>query len=283
VLSSRNPSIVGQPVTLTAQVSSPGSTLVPTGSVEFIISNSPNVAVHEVVPLDSGGVATLVTANLSVGVHAVSVSYPNASPFAGSVGVLTQTVTRAPTAALLTTSRASSVWGQLVTFTAYLSPRSAQGAVDFLVDGKMVAHAVVNANGIATLSSSTLTVGAHTVLAKYAGSGLNAPATSPPLTQTVTQARSRVTLTSSLSSAQAGTMLRFTAVVAAASTGVGTPTGSVQFFVDGSFFGAAPLVHGRAGMLTSLLGRGRHTVQAKYMGNPRTFLLSSSTITQRVM
>jgi hypothetical protein len=251
--------------------------------VEFSIGNSPNVALHEIVPLDSGGTATFVTSNLLLGDHSVVVSYPNSAPFAGSVGTITQNVGKVLTTVALSTSRPTTAWGQSVTFTAMLSSQLAQGAVDFFIDGKIAVHGVVNNNGIATMTSSTLAVGKHTVVAKYSGSALNTPAASAPLTQTVALATSRVGLTSSLNPSTLGSAVTFMAVVTAVGPGVGTPTGNVQFLVDGSLYGVAPLVHGRAGLITSRLTRGRHTVTAKYMGNPRTFLASSASVTQRVV
>jgi FtsP/CotA-like multicopper oxidase with cupredoxin domain len=281
--SSSNPSTVGQSVTFTASVSAPGSTLTPTGSVEFTIANSPNVAVHEIVPLDSNGVATLQTSNLLVGSHTVTVTYPNAAPFAASTGQLTQVVNKVPTTVSLSSSRSSSVWGQMVTLTARMSTDLAQGTVDFVLDGRVITRAVLGTAGMATVSSSTFAVGTHTVVAKYGGSALYAASTSAPLTLTVSPARSRLTVTSSSTTSTFRSAVTFTAVVTAVAPGVGTPTGNVQFFVDGVSSALAPLRQGRAGFKTSTLARGRHTVTAKYVGNPRTFLASTGSLAQRVV
>jgi hypothetical protein len=281
VTSSRNPSAVGQSVTFRAAVSA-GAGLVPTGAVVFTIGNSPQAALTATVPLDDTGVATFTTSNLLVGAHTVKVSYPNAAPFAGSVGTLGQTVTRATSSVSLTSSRASSVWGQSMTFTATLTPDVAQGSIDFMVDGKLVVRAVIGNTGVATLTTSTLAVGAHTVVAKYSGSAVLAPSSSTTLKHTVAQARSKVVLTSNIARPAVGASITFTAVVSAVAPGVGTPTGNVQFLVDGKLYGAAPLVHGRAGLITKSIPAGNHTVTAKYVGNPKTFLTSSASITQRV-
>jgi hypothetical protein len=285
VTSSQNPTMVGDSVTLTAAVTAPGSNLTPTGMVEFAIDNSPDAAVTELVPLDSNGVATLETSNLLVGAHSVVVTYPNSAPFGGSVGNLTQNVGRVNTTLALTRSRAGTAWGQSVTFTATLSSQSAQGAIDFIIDGKLAVHGLVDATGVARMTSSTLGVGKHTVVAKYAGTPLNTPATSTPLTHTVTMATTRVTLTSNRNpSTYLLTKVTFTAVVRVVAPGVGTPTGNVQFWLDtNTLLGVAPLVHGKAGLATSSLLIGRHTVTAKYMGNKRTFLPSSASVTQRVL
>jgi hypothetical protein len=283
VTSSRNPSTVGQSVTFTATVSAGGVGLVPTGSVQFVLSNGPQANIVASVPLDGQGVARYTTSNLLVGSHAVYATYGRAAPFEGSRSTtLTQVVNRIPTSLALSSNRAPSVYGQAVTFTATVSQQSAGGTVTFVVDGTQLVNAVVGTNGQATWTTSTLSVKSHTVVAKFSGSTLYAPSNSATFAQVVGQARSRVTLTSSLTPSRFGQAVTFTAVVTAVSPGVGTPTGNVQFKVDGVLIGAVTLVHGRAGVITSSIPRGNHTVTAVYMGNVKSFSTSTASITQRV-
>jgi hypothetical protein len=85
LVSSTNPSTVGQSVTFTATVRSAAGT--PTGSVEFFGGS----ASLGVVPL-RGGVACVSTSALAVGSYAITAVYSGDASFADSKGALTQAV-----------------------------------------------------------------------------------------------------------------------------------------------------------------------------------------------
>ena len=87
--------------------------------------------------------------------------------------------------------------------------------------------------------------------------------------QNVTQASSSTTVGSSLNPSVYGQAVSFTATVAAVSPGTGTPTGTVQFNLDGSAFGSpVTLVSGTAtSTSTNTLTVGNHVVTAVYAGN----------------
>ena len=91
LISSLNPSSFGQPVTLTATVTSPPffNMLAPTGTATFY----DGAAIVATSSLDSSGRATLTTSNLSVGTHSITVTYNGDSNFAPSTSpVLSQIV-----------------------------------------------------------------------------------------------------------------------------------------------------------------------------------------------
>jgi hypothetical protein len=72
-----------------------------------------------------------------------------------------------------------------------------------------------------------------------------------------------------------GQTVTFTATVSAAS---GTPTGSVQFQIDGADFGnAVPLTNGVAQISTPTLSAGPHNVTAAYTSDSPNFLDSATT------
>ena len=107
IVSSLNPSMLGQLVTFTATVASPGG--VPTGTVAFRDGS----AVLGTSTL-SAGVATFATAGLSAGLHPITAVYGASPNFTGSTsGVLSQSVTIAPT----------------YTFTGFLSPMATAGTL----------------------------------------------------------------------------------------------------------------------------------------------------------
>ena len=104
------------------------------------------------------------------------------------------------------------------------------GSVTFTDGGKSIGTAFLNANGIASLSDSTLTPGSHTIVANYAGdSNINA-SSSTPLTVIVKEL-TQVTLASSANPTSTLSSIVLTATVT--NSGVGVPTGTITF-TDGS-------------------------------------------------
>jgi uncharacterized repeat protein (TIGR01451 family) len=90
VTSSANPSVLAQPVTLTATVSSAvSSAATPTGDVDFFDTTT-NTDLGTITL--SEGVAELTTSSLSIGLHAIQASYSGDSIFQPSVGLIMQGV-----------------------------------------------------------------------------------------------------------------------------------------------------------------------------------------------
>ena len=67
----------------------------------------------------------------------------------------------------------------------------------------------------------------------------------------VTQALTTTTLTASANPSLLNQPVTFTATIAAPVTGLGTPTGSVQFIVDGSNFGSPVALSGGAASIST--------------------------------
>src|SRR5262249_24020739 len=153
------------------------------------------------------------------------------------------------------------------------------GTVDFFVDGSDVSGPVALSGGSATYSTSSLSVGTHTVAATYSGD-TNFSGSSGSLSggQTVNQASSSTSLSSSANPSTFGDNVTFTATVAAVSPGAGTPTGTVNFTIDGSSAGSGTLAGGTASISTSALSAGLHTVVASY-GGDANFSGSSGSLT----
>jgi Bacterial Ig-like domain (group 3)/Pentapeptide repeats (8 copies) len=106
-------------------------------------------------------------------------------------------------------------------------------------------------------------------------------ATTNPAALTVnSQASTTLNLSSSVNPSTLGKSVRFTATLVGSS---GTPTGSVQFKVDGANLGSpVSLSGGRAtSQAIATLSAGSHTVVANYAGSP-SFAPSSSRLTQIV-
>jgi Bacterial Ig-like domain (group 3) len=168
IASSANPSVFGQPITLTATVSpvSPGSTT-PTGSVTF------SYYTHFLGTVTlSNGQASITVTNLSVASHLIQATYSGDLFYAPSTGTLNQVVGRASTTTALSSSLNPSTSGQPVTFTATVTVNAPgagipNGIVNFMDGNTLLATVTLNSSGIATYTTSTLSVGSQNVKAVY--------------------------------------------------------------------------------------------------------------------
>ena len=87
-------------------------------------------------------------------------------------------------------------------------------------------------------------------------------------TLTITQAESVLTIVSSANPALPGSSVTFTNHLTALPPGVGTPTGNVQFKVDGTNYGGpVGLANGSGNLSTSTLAAGEHSVSVEYPGD----------------
>lgn len=133
-----------------------------------------------------------MTSALTVGTHTVSVAYAGSVNYRPSSSAnLTQTVNKAASRTVVTTSGSPAVRGTTVVLTATVTavapgagPRT--GAVQFRIDGLNVGDPVaLNTGGQAALAISTLTPGRHTVSAQYSGDGNFNPSASANITQRI--------------------------------------------------------------------------------------------------
>lgn len=282
VATAPNPSTFGQTVTFTATVATAGGPA-NQGSVQFTDGGS---AIGGPVPVDGAGKATLTTAALAVGTHAIAGNYTGAGNLADSSGSASQVVAKAPTATGLTSSLNPSDVGQSVTFIATVtsggSPVTA-GTVQFSDGGGNLGAAVlVAADGTATFTTSALTAGTHSVTAGYAGTATLAASTSTALDQVVAKLVTATGLGTSLNPSQFGQSVTLTATV----TSGGSPVtaGSVTFTDSGASIGAAVPVaaDGTATLTTSALGVGTHPILATYSGTSTLATSSSDQLDQVV-
>ena len=178
--------------------------------------------------------------------------------------------------------------GQSVTFTAVVtsSHGTPGGGVTFM-DGNQVLGTgslrVVGRIDRAVFTTSTLSIGTHTITAVYAGAGNFAGSSSSPLSEVVNRALTSTTVSSSRNPANVGQAVTFTAVV---NSSAGRPGGTVSF-MDGSQVidtETLSLVSGsqRATFTTSSLGDGIHLIQAVYSGST-TFDTSTSNLLPEVV
>lgn len=268
VTASPNPSVYGQTVTFTATVTS-GATAVTQGSVTFkegalIVSGPTN--------LDASGQATLNASSLSAGPHIITAEYSGDPAFAASSGSTTQTINKASTSTTVSSSANPSVIGQGLTLTATVTavPPGAgtpAGQVQFRAGGMNLGFAVPLVNGVASIQTSQLGIGSHSITADFSGdSGFNA--STGDLLQAVNKGASQTTVTSSPNPSTYGQGITFTATVTAMPPAAGVPTGSVQFKDNGAPFGGpTPVNLGVATSFPFVLGVGPHTITAEFSGD----------------
>ncbi|MBW8752183.1 MAG: Ig-like domain repeat protein [Propionibacteriales bacterium] len=287
-----SPSAQDQAVTIRATVAAvaPGSGA-PTGTVVFT-ADGDVVGAAPLSPSGGAGQATLVVSTLPPGAHTLRASYAGDDDYTGSdAAPISHTVIEGAAIVATTTHVRSSdnpsTYGELISFTATVAAAddsTPTGTVQFSVDGADFGDPVdVDSHGVAESASlASPDPGDHTVIAAYlptagyAGSG-------DVLTQTVEDAGVEVALTSSDPASDVGQAVRFTADVSSTQVGTGTPTGFVQFRVDGNAVGSAVELDGGSATSppVSDLEPGSHTVTALYSGDVH-FLPESASLTQGV-
>ncbi len=296
LISSANPSKIGQTVTFTATVTvtAPGAGT-PAGQVTF--KKGSTVLGHGTLSTSGGHeVATFATTDLPVGTDAITAVYATTTDFAGSTSsAVAQTVQPLPATTTVVTSSTSgnSVFGQSVTFTATVTPTGTTpptGTVTFK-DGSTVlgteALATVSGSEEASLATSSLSVDLHSITAAYGGDGNNAPSTSTAVTQTVTMADTTTAVASSTNgSSVSGQTVTFTATVTVTAPGSGVASGTVTFKDGSTTLGTGTLAtntgHVTATYATSALSVASHSITAVYSGTGDFATSTSSALTQAV-
>lgn len=281
-----NPSVFGQSVTFTAAVTSTGG--VPVGTVTFTEGSTvlaSNVAV------DGSGHAAFSTSALAVGSNTITASFTGGTGWGNSSGsdsASPQVVNKDATTTTISSSANPSVFSQAVTFTAAVTANSPgsgvpTGTVTFKNGSTTLGTSTLDGTGHATLTTSTLTVGSHSITASYNGDSNFNTSASSALSQTVNKDATTSSVTSSLNPSKHGQTVTFTATVVANSPGTAVPTGSVTF-KDGTRNLSTKTLNssGQATFSTSSLGRGTHSITVVYGGSSSFLGSTSPVLTQTV-
>ena len=163
--------------------------------------------------------------------------------------------------------------GRAVTFTAKVSvvapgTGTPTGSVTFMDGATPLGTVVLDATRQATLTTSTLVVGAHPITAVYGGDAGYATSKSPALTETIGKAATKTTLVSSGTPVVHGVPVTFTATVTVVRPGAGAPTGTVTFLDGATPLGTVMLdAMGQASLTTSSLVAGARAITARYAGD----------------
>ena len=185
VTSQVNPAVVNQPVTVTATVSSAIGP--PPNGEQVTFSCGADILGTGTL---SGGSASITFSKSVPGTDPIVAKYAGDANFAPSSGSLSEVVNKATTTTTLSSSVNPSTSGQAVIFTISVTPEypgtTPQGSVVLLQGSTKIWEGTLT-NGTASPSISTLTVGKHTLTAKYTGGERFLSSTSAQLVQTVSK------------------------------------------------------------------------------------------------
>ncbi len=296
VAAAPDPSLFGQTVTLTVQVTTGPGTGNLTGTVAiFDTFAGSKVTLATALPLNAGA-ATFATATLAVGVHSITASYSGDSAHNPSnstdngVSPWSQVVEE-QTAVALTSSLNPSLRGQSVTFTATVTTpdgggQMPDGIVSFL-DGNTALSTVQLNGGVATYTTAALANGLHAITAVYSGD-INREIlgeTSAVLNQDV-QVTAAMIVTTSGSPSYYGNPVTFTATITSSATAAAG--GPVSFF-DGNVKIGSAILSGATPDIALLtistppLALGTHSITATYAGDNDNAAAASPAISEVVV
>jgi uncharacterized protein (TIGR03437 family) len=293
-------------------------------ALDFNVTVSPSNATGTITLSDAQGtlaISTLVggkvtipvytspTAGLTTGSYNVKATYNGSSTYLGSFASVNQTIQNpalTPTTTTLVSSVNPSSVGQLMTFTATVSPCCLPtGSVTFSFGNQSLncSNSVSLNQGKVTCSASSiwsntgtqqpgLGTGMYSVTATYSGDNAYAPSSSNTIKQVVQMATGKVALSpwtyrggTGASEAALGEQVSFSANVNAVFTGnvaLGqsvVPTGTLTFYDGSTVLGTFPISSAQAQLTTFTLPVGTHTIKATYSGDSNVSAAVSSPVT----
>ena len=262
-----------------ANASTTTTTAVPSGTVTFTLnSTGANLGT---ITLVNASASTAAVAFPTAGTYLINAAYSGDSNFAASTASLSLMVTTPalPATATTLTGTTGTITAQTgATYTAVIAPTAANtlvptGTVQFLrtslatgIAASLGAAVPVSA-GKATLSPTTLPAGSYTISAVYSGDANFAGSTSNVLS-VMSTAIPTTTVTAGIPATVTSTTVTPVTATVMSSTGVGTPSGTIQFTVDTIAYGAGLAVPaGGTVSLNLTLASGTHSVCANYLGD----------------
>ena len=276
--------VVGQSVTFTAAVNSvaPGVGVPANGDLVTFKDGATTLGTSTI----TGGIATYSTSSLAIGAHTITATFNGDTSLGSSTGNLANiplnnyTVSQASTTTTVTATPATSIFGQAVTFSATVSVNTpgsgtpANGDLVTFYDAGVPIGTGNTVGGVATFTTTSLTVAVHSITAIFAGDanfttstgGVNNLAVN---NYNVTQPLTTTTVTANHGTTAFGQSVTFTATIAVVSPGVGLPANgdTVNFFDAGTPIGAGTLSGGVATFTTTSLAAGAHTITASFPGD----------------
>jgi large repetitive protein len=261
VTSTPDPSVFGQPVTLSV-------TVVPSTATGTVTFYDGPTALGTGTLVNGTSTFTTTTA-LPVGSNAITASYGgDAIDATDTSPVFEQVVNQDGTTTTVTAAPNPQYAGQPVTLTATVSANSPgagapTGTVTYYDGTTNLGTVSLNGNDIATLANLNLAAGTHSITATYVGDTDFTTSRSTATTEPVNLVGTTVSLAPSANPADPNQSMTFTATVVPAISVDGTPSGDVVFQDAAGVLGTAPLVDGVA-TLTVSFPPGSYAVTAFY-------------------
>ena len=279
--SSVNPGTLNVPVTFTAVVSNQ-LPIAATGPVNFL-DGTVQIGTGT---LNTAGLATFTTSSLKTGTHSITAVYAGDSNNGASTSPALAETIKQTTSTALTSSQDPSTAGMPVTLTATVSGPAGSatipgGTVTFTDGSTNLGQITLNASGVATLTTSTLQGGQHSITASYAGDALDLVSQSAVLIQTEAKAITATALATSNASVPAGVSVTFSATVTRADGMI--PTGTVTFLDGTTSIGTLALSGtGTAALAIATLAGGSHSITAQYSGDANNMTSVSVAVSQAI-
>jgi Bacterial Ig-like domain (group 3)/Beta-propeller repeat len=290
--SSLNPATTGQSVTFTATVTGVGSNMpVPTGTITFLDGTT----ALGTQALNGSAQASLTTSALTAGSHPMTAVYSADTNYAASTTAALTQIVNAAVKTNTTTSLLSSAnpapTGQSVIFTATVAGVGSNtpvptGTVTFLDGTTTLGMSTLNGSAQASLTTSALAVGSHSITAVYGADANYAASTSTAVAEVVnTPAKTNTTtsVSSSANPATIGQSVVFTATVAGVGSNSPVPTGMATFLDGTTTLGTGTLNSaGTATFATTTLVAGVHPITVQYGGDTNYLGSTSGALSQTV-
>src|SRR5580698_8440860 len=277
LVSSLNPSAPGQSVTFTATVTATGGAGVPPDGAVTFTDGETTLAV---VPVNGNGVETYTTSALANGLRTIVATYNGdaARQISASISNLIRQEVLVGSQVTVTSAPNPSTFGSAVVFTVRATSAGSAtptGTVKILDSGALIGTAtLVGATGSGTFTTSSLTVGSHTISAAYLGDTSNTPSASAAITQVVNKvvvpAQTSTTVSATPNPVTVGSAVTLTATVQPAkstTTLSGTVTFTDTFNGASATLGPAPLGTAGIAAMSPTLALGSHSIVASYSGD----------------
>ncbi len=286
--------ITNQPVTLTVHLGSTtsGSATQPGPIPPGAVTLSEASTILSSLQPDASGLATFTVSKPTTGTHTYTVTYAGTTTYSAATASTAVAITApTPTSIAASITPIAAPLRQTVTLAATVSAATGTatptGAVNFTDGGTLLGSIPLSA-GTATLSTSTLSAGLHTITIAYSPDPAFSPS-STTRTVTIGGDTTATTLNSANSPALTTDTVTYTVTVTRTSTTAGTaaPAGSVSLSEGNTLLASAPLIAGPSSSSTASLpallsSPGTHILTATYIPATAATFPSSGTLTQTI-
>lgn len=229
--------------------------------------------------VNASGQATIAVTSLRVGVHPIVATFGGNTNYAASAsGTLSEAVQQTASVVGLSAVSTSILTGKAATFTAVVTSATGvpTGTLTFHDGAIVLGNSTLDANGKASLVTTRLSTGAHTVTATYSGDANYLPATSAGLVEMVSLAQPVLSLMAPSSVGVAGLVAQFSATLG--TDGV-APTGTLSLLDGAAVIGSNSVTAtGVFRFAVSSLSVGSHQLVAKYSGDGNNAPASSTAV-----